>query len=419
MSTARLRRCLVVIPLCKSVQYMFGFSAPLAWLFAGRAAQVSGVYGHQLSDGMIRGHDDFIVELNWFTELFEFGMLVEHIKRVNPRARILFGGLYAQLVYRTVFERYPVDGFIRGDNELPLRLYLDGEAPESVPNLVTRDREPDIEYRFSAGEFAGLEFDLDWFPDYADHLARYPTIDNQQYRMPMIITSRGGCAAPHAGCEYCMGSRRKQLRSLYGRPVLAMDNDSLIALIGKAARFGSFCLYVTSPCTYDLSSVRCDARVFIEIDSPVDADRLARIMPAFRRCEVLIPVHGDGIMGGAIRESCQDILALCDRDHQVRFAAYRHEEAALAHLPADMVVYLLDTFVPEWGHFDVYSRWDQALAISKERFGWILWQLDQHGIAPRNKLYLKSFAGPLIGDHPGLRRAGALMPVASTNRKES
>jgi hypothetical protein len=410
------RKVLVVIPLSKSIQYMFGLSAPLAWLFTGRADRVRGVYGHELSEADIREHDTFVIELCWFTAVYEVGVLATHIKRINPRAKILIGGLYSQLAYREILDSYPIDYVIRGDNELPIAMFLDGEDPRNIPNFVGHDFERPIEYRFTQNDFASLDFDLSWFPQYTTMIDRFPTTDNQQYRVPMIITSRGGCGVPHRGCAYCMGSRLKVMAGLYGRPVINMDNDSLIHLVRKAERFGEFSIYITSDCDYDLTSIECDAKVFIEIDGKVSADRLRKIMYAFRRSELMIPVHSDGIMGGDILSDCREIVALSDDNHVIKLVAYADEVASLGHIPDDSVVYVLDTFLPEWSHFDVYSRWDKAVEVAKDRFAWILWQLDKHGIVPRNKTYMKSYIRTVMGDHPALRPGAVGIPTRGSNR---
>lgn len=413
------RKALVVIPLSKSIQYMFGLAAPLAWLFAGRADRVRGVYGHELSEALIREHDTFILELCWFTALYEVGLLARYIKDVNPQAKVLIGGLYSQMAYHDLMAHYPIDYFIRGDNELPLAMFLDGEDPRDIPNFVGQDFERPIEYLFTQKDFASLDFDLSWFPQYTTMIDQFPTTDNQQYRVPMIITSRGGCAVPHRGCDYCMGARLKVMGKLYGRPVISMDNDSLIHLIRKAERFGEFSIYVTSECDYDLTSIQCDAKVFIEIDGKVSAERLRKIMYAFRRSELMIPVHSDGIMGGEILADCREIVALSDEHHVIKLVAYADEVAALGHIPDESLVYVLDTFLPEWSHYDVYSKWDQAVAVAKDRFAWVLWQLDKHGIVPRNKIYMKSHLRAVMGDHPALRPGAVGMPIRSSVRTPS
>lgn len=108
---------LVIIP---SLPHKFSFSAPLAWLFSDHIDHVRGIYGYMLNEQLAKEYTSFIVELNWFIELYEFELIVAFIKKHNPDSKILFGGLYSQLKYKELFERNNVDYFIKGDSELPL-----------------------------------------------------------------------------------------------------------------------------------------------------------------------------------------------------------------------------------------------------------------------------------------------------------
>jgi len=136
--------CCVVIPTTKS-NYEQGFSAPLAWLFSGYENRVRGIYSVDLTPSAVESFDTFIVELNWFTTLHEFEKIVKFIREYQPRALILFGGLFAQIHYERIFQQYEVDYFIRGDNELPMKLFLEGCKPSLIPNMVGRDFENPID----------------------------------------------------------------------------------------------------------------------------------------------------------------------------------------------------------------------------------------------------------------------------------
>jgi hypothetical protein len=162
---------LVVIP---SLMHKFTFSAPLAWLFSDHIGQVHGVYSYTLTKELVRQYDSFIVELNWFIELYEFELICSFIKQHNPRAKILFGGLYSQLKYREIFAHAPVDYFIKGDNEVPIKQYLDGVDPRDIPNMVGRDFENPLTYIFQQEDYKTLQFNLDWIPDYAKRWPECP-----------------------------------------------------------------------------------------------------------------------------------------------------------------------------------------------------------------------------------------------------
>ncbi len=81
--------CLVVIPTNLN---RYSFSGPLAWLFAAYASDVRGVYSEELTPDLVRNAECVVVELNWVTQLKEFLLITEFIRRHNPAARILFGG---------------------------------------------------------------------------------------------------------------------------------------------------------------------------------------------------------------------------------------------------------------------------------------------------------------------------------------
>ena len=256
---------LIVIP---SLMHKYTFSAPLAWLFSDHADQVKGTYSFALTKDIVKKYDHFVVELNWFIELYEFELITRLIKRHNKKAVILFGGLYSQLKYQEIFRNSPVDYFIKGDNELPIKQWLDGADPRTIPNMVGRDFENEQSYIFQQRDYKHLDFNLDWFPDYAERWKEYPEPDKDlepcfdelpllpkywerpgqkaaldlrwrvppkggRYHLPMLITSRGGCPAAHEGCDYCMGSKIEAMHAIYKRPTLVMDNDTLVHLLKK------------------------------------------------------------------------------------------------------------------------------------------------------------------------------------------
>ncbi|HYD43400.1 MAG TPA: hypothetical protein VEB43_21390 [Anaeromyxobacter sp.] len=391
-------KTLVVIP---SLMHKYSFSAPLAWLFGKDLDKVEGVYSAALTPEKVRGFDQFIVELNWFIELFEFGLVVEFIKRHNPSAKILFGGLFSQLKYREIFARHPVDYFIKGDAELPMRQFLARVDPRQIPNLVGRDFENPQTYKFSAEEFRDLEFDTHWLAGHEEGWESFPGPDSDvdmsfeklprfpkyrerkrharvplefrwrvppkggRYHLPMIITGRGGCPAAHRGCGYCMGSRAEVLRDIYGRPPVVIDNDSLIALLHKIEqKHRRVTLYVNSDCVYDFRGHHFDLEATIEIDSPSTPADVAQILPAFRKAIAHLAIFDEGLTGSSVRASLEQYMALADERHRVYFFASPEELANLG-IPQKWRLYSEFLF-PFWTHFDYYSDFEKALAKSKQ-----------------------------------------------------
>lgn len=385
---------LVIIP---SLMHKYSFSAPLAWFFGRHAHCVQGVYSYALSAAIVKKYDRFIVELNWFIEYYEFSLIVAFIKRHNPDAVILFGGLHAQLTFREVFQRLPVDYYIKGDCELPIQLFVEGNDPQSIPNMVGRDFENPQTYVFQQKDYADLEFNLDWFPDYLEKWAEFPGPgadvdvdfsrmpllpkywnDNDQhlplnlrwrvppkggrYHLPMLITARGSCLAVHNGCEYCMGARCNS-EATYLRPPLVLDNETAIVLLRKIEqRFSMVTLYINSDCCYDFSGHSFNLDATIEVDSRCTVQDIARIMPAFKKACMHLSIYNEGLTGSSVRNDLQQFSRLEDMDHKIYYFA-SDPQAGPLEIPADRRLFA-ELICPPWTHWDFYNNSRKALARS-------------------------------------------------------
>ncbi len=361
---------LIIIPVTK-VNYETGFSAPLAWLFSKHTDRISGIYSFELTEEHIKSFNIFIIELNWYVELYEFTLIVDFIKKRNKEAKILFGGLFASMFYRKIFKNFDVDYYIKGDNELPLEMFLTGKSPKEIPNFIGRDFEQEITYTFKGEDFKDLEFNLDWFPSYFKYIGNnpFPARDVRGYYLPMIITSKGGCTVPHEGCDYCMGSRHKELMEIYGRKPVIIDNNSLIILIKKIEKkYDIFSIYVTSEFNYDFSGEFFNITAWIEIDCPVTEKEIKNIFKAFREAYLLIPVYEEGIMGDKIIDY-KKLLTIEDEKHRIKFAAYSYHTDILKDIPKKNILFNLDTiFAPAWAHWDVYTDFDLAFKNSRTTY---------------------------------------------------
>ncbi len=360
-------KSLVIIP-CTKIKYELGFSAPLAWLFGKCPDRVYGIYSFELSKEHIEEYNTFIIEINWYIELYEAVLIVDFIKKHNRGSKILFGGLFASLSYRKIFERFNIDYYIKGDNELPLEMFLSGKSPEEIPNFVGRDFEQDITCSFKEEDFKDLEFNLDWFPSYFRHLKDNPfQIGSMNtYSMPMIITSKGGCTASHEGCDYCMGSHHRELLEIYGRKPVIMDNKSLITLIKKIEKkFKFYSIMIISEYNYDFSGENFSLDTNIEVDSPVTIEQVDNIFRAFKRCTLIIPLYKEGKMGEKI-VNYKEILTLEDEDHRIIFPAYGEHKNLLLDIPERNVLYNLDEgYNPSWATWYVYNDFELAFKNSK------------------------------------------------------
>jgi len=352
-----LRPTLVVIP---TLMLDGSFSAPLAWMFAPCPDRVRGVYGFELTRELVEAHHRFVVELSWFIELHEFGLIVDFIRAHNPAAEILFGGMYAGIVYPEIFRRYRVDYFIRGDNELPLRLFVEGEAAERIPNLTGRRLENPLGYIFGERDFDGLDFDLSWFPGYHRHRNR-----RERFPLPHLVTFKGGCNSVHDGCDYCAGSKAGTLCRLFGRGPLTMPAGSLLTLLARVERrFQEVSLYLTRAGEYPFDGQRFDLDATIEIDSRSSPAQVAGLFRAFRKAYVLVSAYAEGLSGEtACPQIYEAMMDLEDQDHVLRFYVMKKDARALG-IPADHVMYS-DLAFPRAAEWSFYTDVDRALAFSQ------------------------------------------------------
>lgn len=359
-------KVLVVIP-CIKPNYEAGFSAPLAWLFSNHLDRVFGVYASELSRELINSFDVFVVELNWFTELYEFTLIVKAIKQYNRKARILFGGLFSSIAHREVFENCDVDYYVRGDAELPLRMFLDDFPVRETPNFIGRDFESKLRYVFTQKEFKEIDYAVEWFPEYVRRRdSGFMSGDVEMYALPMIITTKSGCSCIHEGCDYCMGSKADVIGDIYGRASLVMSNDDLNRAISKVSeKYSDYCVYINSEYRYDFGGRYYKGCAHIEVDSPICSSDIESLFSSFERCVMLVPVYAEGIMGKSIVRNCHEMLALQDELHTIKFAAYTYHRELLKGIPDESVKYNLDTaFAPGWAHWDSYSVFKTALANS-------------------------------------------------------
>ncbi len=316
---------LVIIP---NLHHKFSFSAPLSWMFSDHTDSVLGVYSQDLTSQMIQEYESFIIECNWFVEIYEFSLIVKKIKRIMPNSKILFGGLYSQIKYKEIFNRFNVDYFIKGYNEFPIKMYLDGTPPYQIPNFVGRDFENETTSIFTSKDLDTIEYNLNWFPDYFKYWDMYPApfVDLEpdfsrmpmfpaynypkkikdptkefripskggRYHLPMIITSRGGCSSIHVGCDYCMGSKTGVNKKIYNGPPIVYNNDILIKHIKQiSANFPYMTLYINSPFEYDFSGYFFDIEATIEVDTQITPTQLNNIMHSFKSCRVHLALYGN------------------------------------------------------------------------------------------------------------------------------
>jgi len=388
-------KTLVVIP---SLMHKYSFSAPLAWLFSDNIDCVTGIYSYKLDKSAVMKYSSFIVELNWFIELMEFELITNFIKKHNPDSKILFGGLYSQIKYKEIFDRYPVDFFIRGDAELPMKLYLENVDPREIPNMTGRDFENEQTYIFKQEDLQKLQYDIDWIPEYRqlmedsakpsdtielsfNEMPLYPRYWDKKskkvephhrwrvppkggtYHLPMIITARGTCQAAHDGCDYCMGSKTREVQEIYRRPALIIDNETLVShLKNIEKKYKNASIYINSKFDFDLRGHFFDLNVTIDVDSPCTAENLKNIISAFKNAVVHLAIYNEGLTGREVRNNIDEFRRLEDDHHKIYFFTLTADSDKI---PQDRRLYA-EFILPHWTSWEFYNNFSNAMKKSRE-----------------------------------------------------
>lgn len=101
-----------------------------------------GRYCEELEADEVRAAKVLLLDVHWFFPLAVLSDLTSALRRVNPSAPIVIGGITASFYGGALFERAPVDYIVAGDAEPCLPSLVDhlvaGEAPPPLPNVWRR-----------------------------------------------------------------------------------------------------------------------------------------------------------------------------------------------------------------------------------------------------------------------------------------
>lgn len=309
-------RTLVIFPsLCYNLSRVIPI--PVVSLFVGRSKHVLGIFSYQLTPATLFSFDSFIISLGWFTQLYEVTAIIDFIRSHKKNAKILIGGLYAQLVYKTLFKKLDIDYFIKGDNEGPLDMYLEGIDPKIIPNMVGKDFENPLTYAFKKEDLGNIRYDLDWFSNYKNMLKKInskefsdsiangsytnstPTKDNFSISeflatAPSIHIPKTGCTVGTKHCkQICIAADEGMVNFNYGRRPLIMTNEQLIENLHRIQLkgFESVSLYCDADWIYDFSGRQFNLILKLTTCAPLSAENMSKIADSFKECWFLAPVH--------------------------------------------------------------------------------------------------------------------------------
>jgi len=174
---------------------------------------VIGRFHDEWTEDEIRAARIVLLDVHWDLSLRSAVRLSRQVKRINPGATIIAGGLSATLFAPQLLRDSPIDYVIRGDGEIPLLRLVDavlhGKPADQVPNVVSRAFTSPNWYALTSEDLSAGNFrDISWFPSLEKGLAKVHRYSHGKvYPVhPFLMTYRG-CPM---GCEDCYGGCQKQ-----------------------------------------------------------------------------------------------------------------------------------------------------------------------------------------------------------------
>jgi hypothetical protein len=194
-----------------------------------------GRFASEVTSGELAAARVILIDAHWFFPLGILEGMVTALRRVNPSARIVVGGIASAFYAEIFFERYPVDYVLTGDVETVFATLvghlLAGEEPPPLPGVwsaSTPGRSPPDGARIRAAEFDAIDWlTIDWFPSYRATMlalhARYRAQigDSAPLCYPYLPVTRGCRRA----CSFCYGSYHDRV---FGRGIRMRDPEVLL-----------------------------------------------------------------------------------------------------------------------------------------------------------------------------------------------
>jgi hypothetical protein len=206
---------------------------------AGALACMNGVripklgrYSFEVTPEEIRAARVVALDLHWALALPGVETLLAHVRRLNPAARVIAGGITAGHFAEELVERMGIDFVIRGDSETAFAALvmdlLEGREVDAVPNVFVRGRAPAAPRRMTSQEFDATDcLTADWFPTYE----RVSQWDAAAFPMGRTLPVARGCPMR---CPTCYGS----YAATFGPGYLVRSGPSLAGELKRAEALG-------------------------------------------------------------------------------------------------------------------------------------------------------------------------------------
>ncbi len=242
-----------------------------------------GRYAFEVSDAEICEAGIIALDVHWALALSGFEPLVTHIRRLNPDAVIVAGGISAGHYAAEILRRYQVDYVLRGDSETAFRRLVeslrDGRPPEPIPNVFSQSVPDPPHLRMTPEELDDADYlTVDWFPTFAEATEW----DAAAFGPGRTFPVARGC---RLRCPGCYGS----FASIHGAGYLLRSPASVVAVMKRAAamRVRNFRLILGKlprprlaaiiNALVDAGPFRFDSRVGFYLCTPPTAAQLASL----------------------------------------------------------------------------------------------------------------------------------------------
>lgn len=170
-----------------------------------------GRYAYEVTEEDIAGAGCVALDLHWYFSIEGVYWIASDIKRMNPQAPIILGGITASFYAEYLIEKFPVDYVVAGDAEhsfprLVEAVLAGGRVPD-LPNVWTKRGVEPSTRRIDVAEYDDNDYlTLSWFPTLETHThAMHAEYDRAPFwgRMdryhPYLPLNRG-CRFPCGGC---------------------------------------------------------------------------------------------------------------------------------------------------------------------------------------------------------------------------
>jgi B12-binding domain/radical SAM domain protein len=195
----------------------------------------------------------FGIDLHWLLHCHGAIEVAKLVKKYHPSSKVIFGGLSSSYFFAELIKYPEIDFVMRGDStEEPLRQLLEcikkKRDPETVPNLVWRDRQGTVR----ENPFTAVPADLngvfkDYYKNTISSVIRYrdmasylPFKNWREYPITAVLTCRG-CTK---SCVICGGSSAA-FRNFYNRNTPAYRPPESVAYdVKQISRFSGGPVFV-------------------------------------------------------------------------------------------------------------------------------------------------------------------------------